>query len=104
MKFRLTFEPAMKRIVEAILKNEEAMFVKKFNKSRTMRVRGWLARRRHGIEMNPYFLYEVFDRHADITIDTGLDWLADKKRIFAAFQKYEEASDGKISVEMLKDE
>ena len=104
MHIRLTFDKEMKDTVETILKNETEQFNIKFNKSRTMRLRGWLARRKFGVDMKPEFTYEVHDYAADVNVNTGLDWIADKKRVLKAFKEYEKVSEGKISVEMIKDE
>lgn len=104
MKYKMVFEPEMSNTVKTILKNEKEQFRIKFNKSRTMRIRGWLARRKYGIEMNPIFEYTIYDNYAEVEIETGLDWLADKKRIFAALKRYEEISNGKIIVEVIEDE
>lgn len=93
MKLKLTFDKEKKDVIAEILKNEAEQFLIKFNKSKTMNIRSWIARRKYGINIQPTFTYEIVSgTEALVEVNTGLDWLADKKRFLKSWKDYESAA------------
>ena len=105
MKFKIMFTKDLSDIMEQVLQNEKTAFEKR-SKGAMMSIvnRAWNKSQGYSLAMK--FDYELISNtEAIIDIQTGIDELIKPKAMLKKLQKkYEDVSNGKIKIRMVKNE
>jgi hypothetical protein len=106
MLFKFTFTKDLKPTMEKVFANERMNLLKIRSKGLRSRATSWAMNKAFGIktDISAKFEYRfISETEAEVTITTGLDFFVKDEKIFLKhLKKYERASDGKITMEMLE--
>lgn len=92
--------------MEKVFQNEQMALLKIKNKGLRGRATSWAMKKAFGMktDISANFEYKfISETEAEVTITTGLDFfIKDEKTFLKHLKKYENASDGQITVIMLE--
>jgi hypothetical protein len=106
MLFKFKFTKDLKPTMEKVFANEQTNLLKVSNRTVRSRVIGWATKKAFGVktDITAHFTYKfISDTEADVTIETGIMTLVPghERTFLKNLKKYETASEGKITVEMI---